>query len=100
MLADADSLQVQLNWASCIVIGPGLGQDSWSSALLNQVLDYVTKHPKPILLDADALNLLATCRTTLPCQCILTPHPGEAARLLGCKIQDVENNRYQALSQL
>lgn len=100
MLADADSLQAQLNWASCIVIGPGLGQDSWANTLLNQVLDYVTKHPKPILLDADALNLLATCPTTLPCQCILTPHPGEAARLLGCKIQDVENNRYQALSQL
>lgn len=100
MLAESDDLKELLGWASCIVLGPGLGQDTWASYLFNQVLDYVATQPKTLLLDADALNLLAASSRALPSHCILTPHPGEAARLLGCQRTDIEDNRYQTLGKL
>jgi NAD(P)H-hydrate epimerase len=51
---------------------------------------------KPLVLDADALNLLAISGNALPADCIITPHPGEASRLLGCSIADVQRDRYGA----
>lgn len=64
--------------ASVIALGPGLGQSAWSRALWTQAL----AAGKPCVLDADGLNLLAAARCALPAQAVLTPHPGEAARLL------------------
>jgi hydroxyethylthiazole kinase-like uncharacterized protein yjeF len=85
-----------------LAIGPGLGQSPRARALLETGL----AAPCPLVLDADALNLLAVepgladlaahrSRPTL-----LTPHPGEAARLLGCNIADIQADRIGASRRL
>ena len=84
--------------ASTVVIGPGLGRDAWARMCLTAVLE----HTRVTVFDADALNLLAAddpecLRGRQP---ILTPHPGEAARLLNLSNSAVVNDRYQALQQL
>ena len=61
-----------------VVLGPGLGRDDWSRALYGAVLD----SGLPLVLDADALNLLAQM-PEIRGSWVLTPHPGEASRLLG-----------------
>ena len=82
-------------WASVRVLGPGLGLGAWSRSLWQQQLAL----PGPLVLDADGLNLLAES----PCRrddWILTPHPGEAARLLGCTVAEVEQDRLHSVRQL
>jgi hydroxyethylthiazole kinase-like uncharacterized protein yjeF len=64
--------------ASVIVLGPGLGQSDWSSQLFNHVIETSL----PMVVDADGLNLLAR-RAERRDNWVLTPHPGEASRLLG-----------------
>ena len=93
-----------LERASGFVIGPGLGQSSWSEQLLYQVLQ---SGNKPMVLDADALHLLAQERfATLPTtavlerQWILTPHPGEAASLLGISVSEVQQDRFAAAKRI
>ncbi|MFM2483158.1 NAD(P)H-hydrate dehydratase [Celerinatantimonas sp. YJH-8] len=82
-------------WASVLVAGPGLGQSEWSHQLYQRVI----QSDKPLVLDADGLNLLAQQPISRG-NWILTPHPGEAARLLQCTVHDVESDRYQAARQL
>ncbi len=97
-------LETALDWCTSIVIGPGLGQDQWAVQKLEQLLKYLAVTPKPVIIDADALNLLARKKVKLDVKkilaslpaCILTPHPGEAARLLDSQISVVESDRYQA----
>lgn len=88
-------LEPLLARASVVAIGPGLGRDDWGRALLERVL----ASDRPIVVDADALNWLADqpCRLE---QAILTPHPGEAARLLGRTVADVQADRWQAAADL
>ena len=92
---DKHELRPLLARASVAAIGPGLGQDAWSKALFEAMLDSAL----PLIVDADALNLLARdpCRRE---HWVLTPHPGEAARLLGCAPADVQADRYAALHAL
>ena len=90
-----DGLAEALEWANCVVIGPGLGQDDWAIETFEQVISHCAKADIPIVIDADALNLLpkhAVAFTTD--QCVITPHSGEAARLLGASIDEVESNRF------
>ncbi|MBH1626316.1 NAD(P)H-hydrate dehydratase [Stenotrophomonas maltophilia] len=94
-LEDGDALPALLDKAKVVAIGPGLGQDEWARALFARVL----ASPRPLVLDADALNLLAQDPRALPAA-ILTPHPGEAARLLGCSTADVQSDRYTAAQAL
>ena len=85
-----------LDKADVVVCGPGLGQSAWGQQMLQQVL----ASGKPRLLDADALNLLAS-RPAVPfVQQVLTPHPGEAARLLECSVADIEADRLAAVVSL
>ncbi len=94
-VADAAELAAVATRADVIAIGPGLGQDEWSLALFEQALAL----NKPLVVDADALNLLAAA----PRRCahwVLTPHPGEAARLLGCSAAEVEQDRFAAVEAL
>ncbi len=81
--------------ATVLAVGPGLGGGAWGCGL------YVTAlaSGKPIILDADALNLLATHPRPVP-QAILTPHPGEAARLLGSDNLTIQSDRFAALAAL
>lgn len=92
----ADGLAPLLARANMVAIGPGLGTGEWGRALLEAAL----ASGKPLLLDADALNLLAQSARTLPAGTILTPHPGEAGRLLGSDAITVQADRPAALRAL
>lgn len=92
----AEDLKPLLKKASVIVIGPGLGQTSWSQQLFKHVLNA----SQVKVLDADALNLLAHCKKLSSENWILTPHPGEAARLLDCTVKDIQTNRIKAVKAL
>ena len=91
----ASELQPLLRRASVVVIGPGLGQSHWSRQLFERVLDTTL----PLVVDADALNLLAH-EPRARHNWILTPHPGEAARLLGTDTSAVQQDRFVALESL
>jgi len=74
--------------ADVVAIGPGLGQSDWSRGLLEAALAC----GKPLVVDADALNLLAQSPWR-GADWVLTPHPGEAARLLGSSVAAVQSDR-------
>jgi len=93
---DGDALSLRLGRADVVAIGPGLGQGEWGRDLLASAL----AAGKPLVLDADALNLLAAHRQPLRAGAILTPHPGEAARLLDTTTGDVQNDRFHAARAL
>lgn len=90
------NLEPLLARATVFAIGPGLGQDDWGKGLWQAALDT----GKPTVLDADGLNLLAQAPRPLPDKIVLTPHPGEASRLLGCSIADVQSDRFAAVRAL
>ncbi|GAG95317.1 unnamed protein product, partial [marine sediment metagenome] len=94
-----NDLQALLNKASVIVLGPGLGQSNWSETLFKHVINTEV----PMVVDADGLNLLAKLKDYHGLKknnWILTPHPGEAARLLACTTAEIEKDRFAAVKQL
>lgn len=93
---DGAALTLRLGSADVVAVGPGLGQTDWGRALLASALGGGTA----LVLDADALNLLARQPSALPSGTILTPHPGEAARLLGMDSADVQQDRFKAAGSL
>ena len=105
----SEQLLALMQRARVIVLGPGLGHSSWSHSLLRQVLEFAGAH-LPVVLDADALNLLAEYAAqgdgldfVMPAgssQWVLTPHPGEAARLLESAVAQVEADRFAAAAAL
>jgi NAD(P)H-hydrate epimerase len=100
LMVISTGLQEALEWATCVVIGPGLGTDHWAKEIFDTVMDYCQHHPKPIVFDADALNLKAVNTSFVALSdCIITPHSGEAARLLNVAIEDVESNRFNYARQ-
>ena len=101
LMVITDSLEQALEWATCVVIGPGLGQDDWSQNAFDKTLQYCQAHRKPIVIDADALNMLSRYSGTFNMsQCVLTPHSGEAARLLNMTVDEIEADRFNAARQL
>lgn len=82
--------------ATVVAIGPGLGLDAWSRELYAAAL----AAGKPLVIDADALTLLAQAGGRAPPGAILTPHPGEAARLLGVSTAEIQKDRRAALRAL
>ena len=85
-----------LSWADVLVIGPGLGQDAGSRKRLEWFLKGAWEQHKPVVLDADGLNLLAMdpdrCRHWLDEGVILTPHIGEMSRLTGKKPDEIKQD--------
>jgi NAD(P)H-hydrate epimerase len=81
--------------ATTIAVGPGLGTTEWSRALFDAALD----SGLPLVVDADALNILSRSGLRRP-DWILTPHPGEAARLLDCTTAEVQGDRCRALTRI
>ncbi|HSX71597.1 MAG TPA: NAD(P)H-hydrate dehydratase, partial [Pseudomonas sp.] len=75
--------------ADVLVVGPGLGQQAWGRSLLSAAL----ASERPQVWDADALNLLAEGVVQAPRDAVLTPHPGEAGRLLGLSTAEVQADR-------
>jgi NAD(P)H-hydrate epimerase len=97
---DAPALAEALDRSAAGVVGPGLGREpgTWST-----VLRLVREVTTPLVVDADALNAWAQAgagalRAAGPR--VLTPHPGEAARLLGCSTADVQADRPAAATRL
>lgn len=84
-----------LERATVIVVGPGLGQNEWSKEIFSHILPTSL----PLIVDADGLNLLAK-NPVKKDHWILTPHPGEAARLLNISTQDVQSDRIAAVKAL
>jgi NAD(P)H-hydrate epimerase len=98
-VSSGQDLQPLLARADVIVIGPGLGQSYWAEQLLQQVMALTT----PVLLDADALNILAKGRikhNLADRVSVITPHPGEAARLLESDAPQLQKDRFKAAKQL
>ncbi len=91
----ADELIPLARRATVIAIGPGLGRGDWGRAMLEAALAV----DQPLVLDADALNLLAV-EPAFRDRWILTPHPGEAARLLKMTPAQVEADRFAAVEEL
>jgi ADP-dependent NAD(P)H-hydrate dehydratase / NAD(P)H-hydrate epimerase len=91
-VSSAKQLSGLLEKASVVVIGPGLGQSEWATELFMATI----VAQKSLIIDADGLNLLAGLSITNP-DWILTPHPGEAARLLKCSTTDIQQDRFAAV---
>ena len=88
-------LNAALNRAGVIAIGPGLGQSDWALELFSRVL----QTRLPLVVDADALNLLAL-ESQRRQNWVLTPHPGEAARLLGVSTKEIQADRFATITAL
>lgn len=93
---DYDAVKAAISWADSIAIGPGLGTDDNAEKLL----DMVMSSNKPCIADADALTIMARLGMTYSKRTVLTPHPGEAARLLASSIEKINSDRYRAVYEL
>ena len=90
-----------------IAIGPGLGKSDLANTWLEATL---ATQKISLVIDADALNLIASSthllnqlqkrNQTFPEQTVITPHPGEAAKLLNCTSEEVQSNRLVAIEKL
>ena len=100
--ADGELLEAALvRKLTHIAVGMGLGRDAWADALLQ----YCLQLNRPLLIDADGLNGLAGKPVKITSPLLITPHPGEAARLLStddCSLgtADIQANRFQAVRDL
>ena len=94
-VGNASSLRRWIQWADAVVAGPGLGTDDWASEVMHTVGEF----NGPTVLDADGLNLIARSPDVRSNR-ILTPHPGEAARLLDTDVGSVEADRFAAAQAL
>jgi ADP-dependent NAD(P)H-hydrate dehydratase / NAD(P)H-hydrate epimerase len=85
----------KLSQLDCVVIGPGLGQ----SNVAIELMEFWLAQNVPLLLDADALNLIASYRhlallvISRNAETVITPHPGEAAKLLATSTDDIQKYR-------
>jgi NAD(P)H-hydrate epimerase len=98
-ISGASEFAPMLEAADVLVVGPGLGQSVWAIELLQLAL----ASGKPLVLDADGLNLLASGAVGdigTRDHWVLTPHPGEAARLLSCATAQVQADRFAAVDAL
>ncbi|CAB1274684.1 NAD(P)H-hydrate dehydratase [Candidatus Nitrosacidococcus tergens] len=91
-----EQLKPLLDKATVIVIGPGLGQSAWSQMMLHEVLNAASR---PLIIDADALNLLAK-NPVKHSHWVITPHPGEAGRLLSKSTLEIQQDRFTAVRTL
>jgi hydroxyethylthiazole kinase-like uncharacterized protein yjeF len=87
----ARALKGLLKSSDVLLIGPGLGRSAWAQSLLSAVLETA----QPRVIDADALNCLAGQAPSFDRQ-VLTPHPGEAARLLNQTVAEIQSDRFTA----
>jgi hydroxyethylthiazole kinase-like uncharacterized protein yjeF len=101
VMAHHQHLNQLVSRATVLLLGPGIGSSSWSLALLSQLLGSAL----PMLIDADGLNYLASLSPETQQQLrrdnwVLTPHPGEAARLLATSTKRIQQDRLAAVQQL
>jgi ADP-dependent NAD(P)H-hydrate dehydratase / NAD(P)H-hydrate epimerase len=99
--------ELKTNQPDLIAIGPGLGKSELANHYLHTVLSSTTT---PLVIDADALNLISESKDLLACLkqrnshfpelSVITPHPGETAKLLKSTTEKVQSNREDAIQQL
>jgi ADP-dependent NAD(P)H-hydrate dehydratase / NAD(P)H-hydrate epimerase len=94
-IEDAEDLQPLIKRATVCIIGPGLGDDVWAKQLFNKVIS----SQLPLIIDAGALRILAQAPQQND-NWVLTPHPGEAAALLSCSSNEIQEDRLKAVSLL
>jgi len=114
MLAASEAKQLAdstaMKKAKVLILGPGLGQTEWSKSLFNLIVsdvinsdeaiyNQVRSKEKWLVLDADGLTLLAQKKRYCS-HWILTPHPKEAANLLGCDVESIEADRFSAVQSI
>jgi ADP-dependent NAD(P)H-hydrate dehydratase / NAD(P)H-hydrate epimerase len=90
-----NDIQQKIDWADVVVIGPGLGRDPDTDALLHRL---ILKIDKPCIIDADGLNALVGKTQLLgkrKAPTILTPHAGELSRLVGIGAAEIEAHRVE-----
>ncbi len=99
-------LEKEIEWADCILIGPGIGKSEAAYALLEQVL---TEKKKPMVIDADGLNILAESKELQDLlkergretkNTVLTPHLAEFSRLYGCRVEEAKRDILQKPEEL
>jgi NAD(P)H-hydrate epimerase len=99
-IEDSEDIAPAMAAADVIAVGPGLGQDEWARGVLGAVL--ANRRPgQRLVADADALNLIAAAGDAHRFDdWVLTPHPGEAGRLLGISASEVQQDRLAVLRGL
>ena len=99
-VSSGQELESFLSRPSVLVLGPGLGTSAWSEQLLQRALDTRIL----TVIDADALNIISSKKVKISREhaknCVITPHPGEAARLLNISVKEVELDRISAAVKL
>ncbi|MHA3054735.1 NAD(P)H-hydrate dehydratase [Acinetobacter sp. ANC 4633] len=97
----AEQIDETLHAVDAVCLGMGLGRDAWSRQVFQAWFKLLRQHTHlEVVLDADALWFLAEQPMQLSEQMYLTPHSGEAARLLGCSSAEVEQDRVAAIQAL
>ena len=88
--------------STVVVLGPGLGQSAWSEQMLQRTFMEARKRNLPVVLDADGLNLLTKLKlkSGIPRKMVITPHPGEAARLVNKEVNKIQEDRFKSVTAL
>lgn len=94
-----EELKTILESAQAVGLGPGLGLNAWGESLFDQACSVCMAQQTPLVMDADALKLLAKVPQKYD-RWILTPHPGEAANLLDCTTAEIQHDRVAAVKAL
>lgn len=103
MLDCSEDYAGDFEWCDLVVIGPGIGTTDHAARKVQWFLEAASKHDKPVILDADGLNLLAQhpeWKPYLSSRLIMTPHMGEMGRLTGKKISELQKDRIAAAREL
>lgn len=98
-IISGQELEPLLDKPTVLIVGPGLGRSPWSEQLLQKAV----ASGLPMVVDADALNIIAEGRVVPNpdgSRWVMTPHPAEAARLLNISVAEVQANRFSAVRQL
>lgn len=99
VMAQPWTLETDLSRFSSLLIGPGLAARDLPSALRDWACEIWRSAPQPVVVDASALEWLPRGSSSDSLR-VITPHPGEAARLLGCTTAQVQSDRVAALRKL
>jgi hydroxyethylthiazole kinase-like uncharacterized protein yjeF len=100
-IGDVDAIVRRVSSFDVLVIGPGIGRAPETGEFLRALVERLKELGVFIIFDADAINLIAEKGIDLRgCPAIITPHPGEAARLLGVRTDDIQSDRFSAAREL
>lgn len=100
-LATLSEVERSLSKCTSLIIGPGVGLRSDTEIFINKIIERLVELKIPYVLDADALTILSRASGKIELgNCVITPHPGEASRLLGVDATEIQRDRYTAAQEL